>query len=354
MRGTGPRTRTKQGSHRKLLIAVLDAHATGSQGPAVLMGDSTMSGVVEELTTIADGEGRASEVIYVSNDRPKRVLYGCNADCGGVPAGGEWKADPDVLNDVMTQLTVKRAENSTKALHSQGCQSGGGLETYAFRSGPFKNLVIHHWGFLPEYTDFCWKPCMTNAMAALKPTAVVWNIGFHLLNHDFKPSVCETRYNPTKTGCGDYKNMVHTATKQMISAGIGNVVWKHTNWLCEDRQKEGFPLTADSLDKWNNRTNRAALEKQCEIDCPKYAAAGMTCYDWFFNAETTTRMYLQSKAALKTLRDEFGSEAVREVDSYRMTKECCSGGCKEETEDGEHYMGLDSAVALELARVLRK
>jgi len=261
------------------------ANAPEGFATLVLFGDSTMSGILTELLGVSDPG--AMEIIYVSNDRAKSVRYGCNEECGGVPPGGEWKNET-LVSDKMTKLTVQRAEASTQALHASKCNSGGGLETYVFRTGPYKNLVVHHWGFLPEYAQYCWLPCMTEAMEALKPTAVVWNIGFHLLNHDFSPSVCEQRHNPANPGCGDYKLMVTQATSQMIQSGIQTVVWKHTNWVCEDRQVVGFPETKKGLATWNDESNRASLEKTCQKECPQYK--GMSCYDWFFNAHTSERM----------------------------------------------------------------
>lgn len=337
-------------------IASIQSFVSGSpEGVAtlVLMGDSTMSGIVTELLNITEEVQNSMELIYVSNDRTRSVRYGCNEACGGVPPGGEWK-DLTLLTDSMTKDTVARAEKSTNALHAQGCQSGGGLETYVFRSGPYKNLVVHHWGFLPEYSDFCWKPCMVDAMAALEATAVVWNIGFHLLNHDFKPSVCQTRHNPTKPGCGNYKDMVQTASSQMLSAGVGAVIWKHTNWLCEARQRVGFPETAEPLDRWHDLSKRTDLEHQCEQDCPQYKAAGMTCFDWFFDSHTTARMYEESREAMQELKANWGNESVHELDSYAITRDCCNAGCEGETQDGEHYAGLDSEITVQLGYIVRR
>merc|ERR550532_2756627 len=152
-------------------------------------------------------------------------------------------------------------------------------------------------------------------MAALKPTAVVWNIGFHLLNHDFNPSVCKQRHNPAQPECGDYKAMVAKATNQMLQSGIQTVVWKHTNWVCEERQMVGFPETKAGLAKWHQESRRSALEKTCQKECPQYK--GMSCYDWFFDAHTSERMYNESTAALASVR-EFTSpnKHVRELDAF--------------------------------------
>jgi hypothetical protein len=192
---------------------------------------------------------------------------------------------------------------------------------------------------------------MTDAMGELKPTAVLWNIGFHLLNHDFKPTVCRQRYNPTKKNCGDYKQMVKLATSQMLGAGIESVVWKATNYLCEDRQVVGFPKTKEALLKWHVEEDRPALERACRKECPQYDAAGLTCYDWFFDAHTTERLFAESQDALTELRAEVGG-GIYMLDSFNLSKNCCDRGCEEETTDGEHYAGLDSQLLVEFAKIL--
>jgi len=265
-----------------------------------------------------------------------------------VPSGATWKRVG--ITDQHHKLTVLHAEASTKMLHAGNCNSGGGLETYGFRDGPFKNLIVHHWGFLPEYAEFCWLPCMKLAIKALKPTAVVWNVGFHLLNHDFNKVVCKQRHNPAAPGCGDHKQMVKMATQDMLEVGVKQVVWKHTNWVCEERQKSGFPKTAESLDKWHDEAALPSLEKQCAKDCPDYA--GMKCYDWFFDAHTSTRMYKESEDALRELREEWGSDRVLDLDAYNPTRRCCERGCEDETDDGEHYAGLDGSFVVRLASML--
>lgn len=315
----------------------------------VLMGDSTMSGLVTELLNISWEVKDTQEILYVSNDRKTSVRYGCNAECGGVPPGGEWH-DEALMTDSVAKTIVERSRASTEALHSKGCNSGGGLETYIFRSGPYKNFVLHHWGFLPEYADYCWKSCMVDAMAALKPTVVVWNTGFHLLNHDFNPSVCRQRSNPTKPLCGDYKSLVKLATHQMLQAGVQTVVWKHTNWVCESRQMDGFPKTKEALLRWGNTTDIPKLEEQCQKDCPQYE--GMSCRDWFFNARTSKRMYKEASEGLELVRAQWDQGRVLELDAYNPTRECCDRGCEAETDDGEHYAGLDSELTQQLMRIL--
>jgi len=312
----------------------------------VVMGDSTMSslvsGFMDVILSVTEDKG---ENIYVSNDRLKKIRYG-----GGVEPGEDWALEG--LTEEMDKITVARAQASTKALHAKGCKSGGGIETHVFRSGPFKGLVLHNWGFLPEYTDFCWDDCMTDAMAALKPTAVLWNNGFHLLNHDFTASVCNQRHNPTKTNCGDYKQMVKMASQQMLASGIKQVIWKHTNYLCEERQVSGrFSMTEDALVKWNNVANHPQLEAECKQECPQYAAAGMLCYDWFFNAHTTERMYAESAEAVAELRAEVG-EGLHVLDAFNLTRSCCDAGCEDKTDDGEHYPGLDAELATNMAAIL--
>lgn len=353
-----PRSKFSNKERNQIIQNIQDFIKSSPEGFAtiVLMGDSTMSGITTELlniTSAAPGEdGCIYELVYVSNDRARAVNYGCNRGCGGVPPGGEWILK-EALTDDMARKTALRAQASTKALHDDGCKSGGGLETYLFRTGPFKGLVVHHWGFLPEYTDFCWDNCMTNAMAALKPQAVLWNIGLHLLNHDFKPSVCAVRKNPTKKNCGNYKEMVKLATTSMVNSGIPHVIWKSTNWLCEDIQSEGFPLTKAALDKWHVEENRPNLNQQCLQDCPAYKDLDLPCYEWFMDAHTSTRMYHESESALEDLHAELeDGNSVSRLDAYAVTKECCDGDCHKETDDGEHYTGLDAGLVKTLAQTL--
>eukprot|EP00928_Gymnodinium_smaydae_P088376 TRINITY_DN72474_c0_g1_i1.p2 TRINITY_DN72474_c0_g1~~TRINITY_DN72474_c0_g1_i1.p2 ORF type:complete len:425 (+),score=129.29 TRINITY_DN72474_c0_g1_i1:74-1276(+) len=321
----------------------------------VLFGDSTMAGVVTEILNISQEVQDTMELIYVSNDRLKRVRYGCDEACGGVPPGGEWNNE-SAMTDVFSKAVLKRAEASTAALHASDCKSGGGLETYIFRAGPYKNLVVHHWGFLPEYSGFCWQPCMDEAMAALKPTAVVWNVGFHLLNHDFTPSICNQRHNPVKPGCGNYKEMVKMGTTGMLEAGVKQVIWKHTNWVCEKRQIAGFPKTAKGLRKWHKKGALMKLERACASDCPQYKEAGLKCYDWFFDAHASARMYRQALLALREVRAERPDDAdsILELDAFKASKDCCAAGCEAQTDDGEHYAGLDAGLAVQLADMLGK
>merc|ERR1712226_706132 len=100
------------------------------------------------------------------------------------------------------------------------------------------------------------------------------------------------------------------------------------------RQKSGFPQTAEALEKWGDVSQHSVLEAQCKTDCPQYS--GKSCYDWFFNARTSQRMYNESSDALAELRQVYGSARVRELDAFHPTRECCDRGCEEETDDGEH------------------
>jgi len=312
----------------------------------VVVGDSTMSSLVSGfMDVIQSMTGDMGENIYVSNDRAHMIRYG-----GGVKPGEDWIKEG--LNLTMDKVVAARGRASTKALHDKGCKSGGGIETHVFREGPFKNLVLHNWGFLPEYTDFCWDDCMTDSMAALKPTAVLWNNGFHLLNHDFNAGVCNQRHNPTKKNCGDYKQMVKLAMGDMLTAGVPHVIWKTTNYLCEERQVSGrFSMTEQALTKWHDVQQRPVLEESCKKDCPQYHAAGMKCYDWFFDAHTTERMYTESLQAVWELRDQHQG-GVHVLDAFNVTKECCGGGCEDKTDDGEHYAGLDAELVTKLAAIL--
>jgi len=43
---------------------------------------------------------------------------------------------------------------------------------------------------------------------------------------------------------------------------------------------------------------------------------------------------------------------ILELDTFHPTRECCDGGCEAETDDGEHYAGLDSKFTRRLATIL--
>lgn len=326
----------------------LQSFIAGSGGSAslVLMGDSTVSGMVNDFVNftdaIAPGFKHGSEVwnTYVSNDRPKSIHHGL----GWVHTGEEW-VDPEAEGHPVAKEHVKLAQAATKALHAKGCKWGGGLDTYVF-GGDLEGLVVHSWGFLPEYSEACWDSCFTDAMAALKPSAVMWNIGFHLLNHDFKKSTCEVRHNPTKLKCGDYKEMVTTGMTELASV-VPQVVWRTTNWLCEAKVVESKPFLEHDLNKWKDPSSASWLEKQCQKDCPQYGSLS-SCRDWLFDATTTERLYTESMDAIAQLP----KKGIHVLDAFKQTKDCCGAGCDAGTWDGEHYRGLDRDLVRGLAAIL--
>jgi len=313
----------------------------------VLMGDSTVSGMVGDLVNftdaIAPGFKKGSEVwnAYVSNDRPKAIHHGNS----WVKPGEEW-IDPSADEHPVAKQAVELAKAATQALHKKKCQWGGGLDTYVF-GGDLEGLVVHSWGYLPEYSEFCWDACFTEAMEALKPSAVMWNIGFHLLNHDFKKSTCEKRQNPAKPNCGDYKKMVKLGTAELSSV-VPKVIWRTTNWLCEAKMIESKPFLEHDLAKWNVPATRAYFERQCQKDCPAYNALS-SCQDWLFDSSATERLYKESMAALDSFSRKKG---VHVLDAFSQTKQCCERGCAEGTWDGEHYRGLDRDLIAGLASIL--
>lgn len=325
----------------------------GGNASIVLFGDSTMAGLARGLLNVSDEVVDSMELVFVANGRPKRSSYRFFKWNIKVPSGKEFvTVNETVRRDPLINRAIMNSQNAINMLWLRDCKSGGGLETYVLRSGPYKNLVVYHWPFIPEYTDFCWEECVTNAMKALQPTAVVWNVGFHLLNHDFSASVCKQRYNPTKKNCGNYQEMVSLATNSMLQSGIPNVVWKTTNWLCEKRQTVGFPSTAKGLEKWHDEAKRPLLEQWCKRDCPQYAEAGLdSCYDWFFDARASHRMYNESMEALAQIKTK-ATSGIHVLDAFQKTKSCCEAGCEEETQDGEHYDGLDNDLAARLVGML--
>jgi len=327
------------------LQAFIKAH--GGSASIVLMGDSTVSGMVSDLLDIAPGVLSQTEMVHVTNDRPKGVKF--HSKMPIVMPGDEWFL-PEALDDPMTKSVIERSQAAVKALHSKNCTWSGGVETFVTTSGDLKGMVVHHWGFIPEYGDSCWDSCYAEAVKALQPNAMMWNIGFHLLNHDFKQSTCTTRHNPSKRHCGDYGKMVTMAMTE-LSAVVPMLMWRTTNFLCEPLQVKAFPIVESAMVQWNDMSQRELLENNCHADCPEYK--GLNCGDWVMSANTTQRMYWASMAVVEKLKDNLKhGNRVHVLDGFKATKNCCERGCEEETADGEHYRGLDKDLIQDLAALL--
>merc|ERR1711957_55979 len=105
-------------------------------------------------------------------------------------------------------------------------------------------------------------------MQALKPSAVLWNVGFHLLNEDWNEKKCATRQNPAKLNCGNYEKLVEHATVDFMKASP-IVFWKTTNYLCEHKKVEWSPELEETFAKWADPSQTAALEAECHENCDK-------------------------------------------------------------------------------------
>lgn len=307
-----------------------------------------MAGMVDDLLNLTKEVAWARWTVHVTNDRPKAVHY--TNDGSWVEPGEEWH-DPAALDDPLAKVTVERSRAANVAMHNNGCTWGGGVETYMFKEGPLAGLSIHHWGFLPEYGEACWNSCMTHAVKAFKASAVLWNIGLHLLNHDYDAPTCEMRQNPSKENCGNYQEMVAMATRDLVKV-TPKVIWKTTNMFCEERQVDMFPSIKDKLDKWHDAAQLKSLEATCHKSCDRMG--DFTCSDWLMDGRTTTRFHKESLRALNQIKLEQPKYAssVRLLDAYAPSKKCCDRGCKRETEDGEHYRGLDRDLLRTLADIL--
>lgn len=317
----------------------------------VIMGDSTMSGVVSNLLGISEEAEQHKWLLHTTNDRPVAVHF--TNDHSAVAPGGEWY-EPDAQNSPVAKLVLERSQAAQESLHSMNCTWAGGVSTYLFTGGPLEGLVVHDWGFIPEYGDACWKPCMPEAVKAFKASAVLWNIGFHLLNQKFDKEICARRQNMAKENCGDYKELVKMGTHQFLDV-VPIVIFRSTNHLCEAKHRD-FICTqlVTEYDWWQNDSMRPQLEEACHENCP-LIANHLKCYDFLMSSRATDLFYEQSINAIVELQAEVPLRASRihMLDAYESSKQCCDSSCNA-TDDGEHYTGLDRGLVDQLAVLLAR
>jgi len=339
------------------LKSFIDAH--GGSASIVMMGDSTISSMNDYLLGVMS----KTRLVHAANDRGQAVRFPPDMPAA-VQNGDQWATD--VGNGLKLQRTViGRAKAAHSAIHSWNCTWSGGMETYLTTSGSLKGLVVHHWGFIPEWGNACWDTCYAQAIKELKPDAMLWNVGLHLLNYKFDQTTCEKRNIPGKRNCDDYSTMVTKGMTQ-LSEFVPTLVWKTTNYLCEPLQVKHFPLVASKLSMWNDMSQRAALETICTKTCPVYA--GLKCGDWVMTSNNTQRLYSDSMAAVEKVKDDLQlgkhgkhdkhdkpvkhDKRIRTLDAFTATKSCCEAGCEGKTEDGEHYAGMDKDFIADLAALV--
>eukprot|EP00928_Gymnodinium_smaydae_P070130 TRINITY_DN54056_c0_g1_i1.p1 TRINITY_DN54056_c0_g1~~TRINITY_DN54056_c0_g1_i1.p1 ORF type:complete len:379 (-),score=91.06 TRINITY_DN54056_c0_g1_i1:43-1179(-) len=313
----------------------------------VLMGDSTVNGALTELLKLV-GAGCSSE-----NDNCKNVYLGNDMEKAmrrkvWVQSGGEW-FEPTAMDSKVSRLAVERSQAATAALHARNCSWSGRLETYVLNKAPLDGLVVYFWGYLPELGNACWDACMTEAMAALRPSAMMWNIGFHLLQREFDKWTCERRHPFAKKNCGNYEQMVSTGMRELAGV-VPKVVWRTTNWLCEKTNLMRIPYGRETLAKWHDPLQRQLLEEECHRSCPGFGAEER-CGDWLFDSRATERLYNESMSAIRSLS---GTAGIHVLDAFKTTRDCCErgGGVCKASWDGEHYDGLDRDLLLQLAHIL--
>lgn len=322
---------------QKLLEASPDGIAS-----LVVMGDSTIAGLAGEFLDLPDGWWE----VHLANDRPAKY-HGTE---GPVFPGEQWSANTkgDDRRFVVAREAVKRAAAATEALHTQNCTWTGGLETFTL-GPPLRGFILHRWGFLPEYGATCWHKCFADAMRAIKPSAIMWNIGLHLLNHRFDKMTCDRRSNPSKPNCGDYQDMVRRGMYNMADA-TPTLVWRTTNYVCEPKLVQRNPKLERDLVEWRDGANRPALEEQCHQDCPKFS--DKECYNWLMNGRATELQYNQSLKAIDEGRTLSRGRSLRVLDAFKLTRDCCETGECDATDDGEHYQGLDAQLANDLTSIM--
>mmetsp|Transcript_73666 Transcript_73666/g.204828 ORF Transcript_73666/g.204828 Transcript_73666/m.204828 type:complete len:401 (+) Transcript_73666:105-1307(+) len=304
-----------------------------------IMGDSTMMDFADELTHVTGTMFNTSSLdgpfrVHLSNDRPKSIWTGKGRNF--VRPFETWN-DTDFLtgpkSSVQSRTAIMRAQAATGVLYGKNCTWGGGIYTSVWADGPLKGLILYQWGFIPEYLDSCWGPCYKEAMQAMQPTAVFWNVGVHLLSKTMDAETCERRYSPSKPFCGDYGQLVKTATMDFLAV-VPTVIFKTTNYICDEFERSA--KVRQTFVEWQDVDKVEALEKQCAKDCPSFA--GLKCRDWLMDSQTSERLHRESMSEIRKLQRKHNNLHV--IDAFETTRRCCEKGC-DSTKDGVHYHRLD-------------
>eukprot|EP00928_Gymnodinium_smaydae_P100086 TRINITY_DN973_c0_g1_i2.p1 TRINITY_DN973_c0_g1~~TRINITY_DN973_c0_g1_i2.p1 ORF type:complete len:405 (+),score=83.24 TRINITY_DN973_c0_g1_i2:186-1400(+) len=304
----------------------------GHEASIVVIGDSTISGMVDAFLHF----DKYPWLVYTANDR-SHVFNGLG-ETGGVKPGEDW-SHPGVEKPDTEQFikdAVARGRAATQALHALKCNWGGGLQTLTYSKGALQGLVLHYWSFIPENSDGCWQSCFADAMKELQSTAIVWNVGMHVLSHKYDHATCLKRAGHAKDYCNDYSEML-TIGLQEFSKTTKTVVWRTTNSLCDAALAKRNRNHARELALWHDDVKRSMQERKCHRECP-FFRADEQCYDWFMDGRATELQYNQSMNVVQKLRRKV--KDLRVLDAFALTRRCCESGC-DATEDGVHYFGSD-------------
>jgi len=297
----------------------------GGSASLVFIGDSSVRGLVESVLNLTSST---------------HVYQGSHLSQGG----SEWQ-DPTLERDLENGATLRWATAVANAktaygfFESTSCGLRGAIETHYYDQ-PLEGLVLHYWAFQPEINEACWKPCMAEMVQALQPSAVVWNIGLHLLSTRYDAKNCEMDHGkvPGKANCGNYEELVTEGLGQLSSV-TPKLVWRTTNWACWDK----FVSKPD----WHDLATRDELEEACRNECPEGpVAAGENCYDQLLDTRGTRLQYDRSMRAINNVKWKKNS-TVQVLDAFTKTRDNC-----DETPDGVHYRNLDFELARDLASLL--
>lgn len=287
----------------------------------LLIGDSTVRGMAEKLVNLTEISKvyRASDMLHYSNEH----------------------LDDKVQEGTLSHKAQLTAMRGYRALHDQNCTVSGALEATVF-GAPLEGLVLYHWEFIPEYSDACYKPCLVDAAEAMKPTAVMWNVGLHLLsvNYDAKACAREHGKNHGKLHCNDYESLVAMGVNGLAPTS-NKFVFRTTNSVCWDK--------IGNKPDWHDQTKRRELEETCHRECPDFSETDH-CYDWLLDEHSTALQYRQ---AMRSVDQEIlaaqadGSRSVHVLDAYAASHQNCDA-----TSDGVHFTALDGQLVHDLAKIL--
>jgi hypothetical protein len=268
--------------------------------------------------------------------------------------GGNCKpfSEAPPLNHNLTQFedVFDSIREASVVLDKSHCNFGGHIFlAHSYFNG---SLIHYSWGFGAESFGACWKPCLTEAIKALQPTAVVVNQGLHLL-HAYPYRSCSKTASPILNlsyfDCGKHEDFVTNVVRDLRSVSPISV-WKTSNWVCDKKYYGGW---RSALDNWHDSEKRDALESACRKDCDAFGK-DRPCGDELIDARSSGLQRDASMRAISRVRSETPpiddvqhSGKLGTVDAYAATEGKCNA-----THDGRHYNSLDPEIALLMAKEL--
>eukprot|EP00928_Gymnodinium_smaydae_P055715 TRINITY_DN39201_c0_g1_i1.p1 TRINITY_DN39201_c0_g1~~TRINITY_DN39201_c0_g1_i1.p1 ORF type:complete len:412 (+),score=74.89 TRINITY_DN39201_c0_g1_i1:166-1236(+) len=307
----------------------------GKRAVLLTFGDSTMGGVEMRLYQALHTEG-GDFGLYSFGQCP-----GWGAACRNFKEAPAFNSNLKQYQDVYDNI-----KEAMSILETNNCTFGG--HTFLVRSYMQGSLIHYSWGFGAESFGACWKPCLTNAIKALQPSAIMVNQGLHLLHAYPYRSCSNAPSGPVSYfDCGKHGDLVSNIMSNMQTASP-ITLWKTSNWVCDDKYF-GFWRTA--IDDWHDPKKKIMLEKKCQAECPSFGK-DRPCGDEVIDARSSELQREQALASVASLRSRRGS-MVGTVDAYKVSENRCDA-----TEDGRHYRDLDPEIvrlmAAELARMAAK